>query len=65
MAQRLTKGAVQVSDVSITSINIALAELTRRIDELSGLHGRVLMEDRLRVDTGIELDDAATVEQLP
>lgn len=65
MAQRLTKGAVQVSDVSITSINIALAELARRIDELSGLQGRVRMEDRLRVDAGVELDDAATVEQLP
>ncbi len=58
MSDNLSKGTVEVIDNSALSINDALRQLVQRIDELSGLNGRALVFDRVRVDDPTASDDA-------
>lgn len=54
----LSAGPILVGDNSVATINDALRRIVDRLDELSGLRGRVLINDRVRVSAATQDEDA-------
>ena len=62
MAGNLSKGAVQVLDLSVLGVNQAIMEVQRRIDQLSGLNGRTVIYDLVAVEDPVASGDAVNLE---
>ena len=64
MSDRLSLGPVQVTGLSLVEINDALRQIQDRQDEASGLRGRRLIYDRVRVNNPTENLDALNLGSL-
>ena len=64
MVDRATQGPAQIFNLDVASINYALRDLSERVDELSGLRGRAMIYDRVRIDSPIEATDAVDLQSL-
>lgn len=64
MSNNLTLGALQVHDNSVLSINLALAEVLERIDQLKGLRGRSEVWDRMQISSPSVATDAVDLGSL-
>src|SRR5262249_27894958 len=49
MARNSTMGPVQIMTVDMNSINLAFIDLQNRLDELHGLRGEAIVNDRVRM----------------
>lgn len=61
MSNNLTEGTLLIPDNDLSSINYALAEIQRRIDELKGLRGRTTIHDRVGVSDPTDASDAVSL----
>ena len=64
MSNNLTLGPAQILDLSVPSINLALQDLTNRIDEIKGLRGRTELWDRAQVSSPSVSSDAVDLGSL-
>lgn len=64
MSNNLSLGPVQTFSLDLGSINLALRELSERIDELKGLRGRALIWDRAQVSAPSADSDAVDLGSL-
>ena len=64
MSDRLSLGPVQVTGLSLVEINDALRQIQDRQDAASGLRGRRLIYDRVRVNNPTENLDALNLGSL-
>jgi hypothetical protein len=65
VAKNLAVGGIQIFSLDIASINLALLEIEKRLNELKGLSGRSQVFDRIRADDPQEASDAVTLGTLP
>ena len=64
MSNNLSLGPVQTFSLDLASVNLALRELSERIDELKGLRGRSLIWDRTQVSSPTIDTDAVDLQSL-
>lgn len=64
MVANVSLGPVQVYSLDIASLNLALRELSERLDALKGLRGRSEIFDRTRVDSPSVATDAVDLQSL-
>ena len=64
MVNRASQGPVQVFSLDLSTINLALRDLSERLDALKGLRGRSEIFDRMRVDSPAQLSDAIDLGSL-
>lgn len=64
MSSNLNLGPAQIYNLDVASINLALQELSNRIDEIKGLRGRTELWDRAQVSSPTTGTDAVDLGSL-
>ena len=64
MTTNLTAGPIQVINNDVVSVNIALAQILERLDDLKGLRGNTTIHDRVGVSVPTATADAVNLGSL-